>query len=221
VAAIGSFSADRLTGVELVARGAFAEILVATRNCAVVAVDMPIGLLNEPEQGGRECDREARGFLGWPRASSVFSAPSRAVLEARTFDGVRGQGMTLQAFHILPKIREVDGAMTPALQERVVEYHPEVAFKSLAGRAMEKPKRRVAGRNERLEVLRRFDARLAEVMGGAIDSGDSGIVRMPKDDVIDALVLVIGAWRKLKGEAETLPARPAKGAKGLRMEIWR
>ena len=44
--------------------------------------------------------------------------------------------MTRQAFNILPNIREADRLITPKLQERVYEVHPEVVFKALAGRAM-------------------------------------------------------------------------------------
>jgi hypothetical protein len=47
----------------------------------IVAVDIPIGLNEEYEAGGRFCDREARKCLRG-RASSVFPAPVRPVLAA-------------------------------------------------------------------------------------------------------------------------------------------
>src|SRR6266700_814257 len=58
----------------------FAEVLTALPDDAVVAVDMPIGLVDEHEPGGRAVDRAARARLGAKR-SSVFSPPPRCALE--------------------------------------------------------------------------------------------------------------------------------------------
>ena len=62
------------------------------------------------------------------RASSVFSPPSRQVLGATCYEDVRAQGLSIQAYGILPKIREVDRLMTPELQKVIHEAHPELAF---------------------------------------------------------------------------------------------
>jgi predicted RNase H-like nuclease len=86
---------------------------------------IPIGLLDTPQIGGRECDREARRLLKPPRASSVFSPPIRKYLPAQDFSETRG--ISKQAFGILSKIREVDEQMTPELQNRVYEVHPEAS----------------------------------------------------------------------------------------------
>src|SRR5207249_7904068 len=59
----------------------FEEILSLFPAPAVIAVDIPIGLLDRPQEGGRVCDQEARRMLG-RRASSVFSPPTRQVLGA-------------------------------------------------------------------------------------------------------------------------------------------
>ena len=45
----------------------------------LIAIDVPIGLLDAYEIGGRACDRKARKLLQ-KRASSVFPAPVRPVL---------------------------------------------------------------------------------------------------------------------------------------------
>jgi len=52
----------------------------------IVAVDVPIGLLERYEKGGRACDRAARKLLGRHRGSSVFPAPIRSTLTARSWD---------------------------------------------------------------------------------------------------------------------------------------
>jgi predicted RNase H-like nuclease len=61
-----------------------------------------------------------------------------------------------QAFNILPKIRQVDLCITPALQEILVEAHPELAFMSLAGYPMLHNKKTRAGRDERLQTVKRL-----------------------------------------------------------------
>jgi predicted RNase H-like nuclease len=102
----------------------FAEAIARTEQCSAVTVDIPIGLPEHSEPGGRECDRLARGMLKPHLHGSVFSTPPRAVLGARSYDGARriarshstsGSSLSRQAYGILPKIREVDECMTPAL----------------------------------------------------------------------------------------------------------
>lgn len=41
---------------------------------------------------------------------------------------VQGKSLSRQAFEIISKIREVDDLMTPELQTRVFEVHPELSF---------------------------------------------------------------------------------------------
>ncbi len=48
----------------------------------LLLLDVPIGLT---KIGPRRADRMARRFLGWPRMTSVFSAPIRPVLEASNY----------------------------------------------------------------------------------------------------------------------------------------
>src|SRR5713226_6413789 len=57
------------------------EVLTFEPKAKVVAVDVPIGLLDKAEPGGRDCDRLARELLGQPRARSVFSPPVRGALQ--------------------------------------------------------------------------------------------------------------------------------------------
>lgn len=78
----------------------------------LIGVDIPIGL---PDRGSRTCDVQARNLLGRPRGSSVFPAPIRACLEDWDYGRLcsmhrrqDGRGLTKQAFHLLPKIRQVD-----------------------------------------------------------------------------------------------------------------
>src|SRR4051812_6750777 len=70
---------------------------------ALLAMDIPIGLLD----GSRPCDKEARKLLGQPRGTSVFAAPCRAALVAKTHAEASainrqntGRGLSRQAFGI-------------------------------------------------------------------------------------------------------------------------
>lgn len=81
-----------------------------------LVLDVPIGLL---DRGPRLVDTEARRRLG-RRASSVFPAPLRPMLEAATWEeacriGERADGRrcSRQTVGILPRIRAVDRRMTP------------------------------------------------------------------------------------------------------------
>ena len=199
----------------------FAEVLSLSPRPAVIAVDIPIGLLATPQPGGRECDRQARRLLG-RRASSVFTPPTRALLEASRYEQVRSHGISLQAFNILPKIREVDRLMTPELQTHIHEAHPELAFRSLAGAPMQHNKKTAAGREERLRALAQA---LVGFLSGTKKACEGALISFKRsqiapDDLLDAYILARLALRIVDRQARRVPLNPPLDQKGLRMEIW-
>jgi predicted RNase H-like nuclease len=198
--------------------------VLATRS-RKIAIDMPIGLMDSP--GGRDCDREARALLGWPRRNSVFSPPARATLAycdniesyrkaCKVNEDVTERKISRQAFNIGPKIKEVDDAMTRQRERRVFEAHPEVSLAAMTGVPMKHRKSRRAGRDERWRPLShvfrlgRSPEKPAELRGLC------GI-----EDYIDALVCAWTAKRILEGKADPMPAKPPRDPSGLRMAIWR
>jgi predicted RNase H-like nuclease len=199
----------------------FAEVLALTPVPIVMAIDMPIGLLDAPQSGGRLCDRQARRLLGH-RASSVFSPPSRLILDATHYAQVRGHGMSRQAFGILPKIREVDRLMTPTLQQRVYEAHPELAFRWLTGHPMRHNKKTLAGREERLQALVQAPGGLFRDLRPTFARALQTFKRpqAAPDDLLDAYVLAWTARRIVQAQAHRVPVHPEVDARGLRMEIW-
>jgi len=199
----------------------FEEILALSPAPVVIAADIPIGLLNCPQRGGRACDQQTRRLLG-RRASSVFSPPSRIVLEAREYADARKHGLRIQAFGILPKIREVDRLMKPELQGLVHESHPELAFTALAGHPMRFNKKTVRGRHERLRALEQDASQLFRRIGRILSDALNGFSRrdVAPDDLVDAFVLAWTALRIADGTAERIPPDPPIDRKGLRMEIW-
>src|SRR5262245_36106610 len=214
-----------LGGVEVRRVAGLAEVLRWEQAPRVLGVDIPIGLLDEALPGGRACDRAARALLGPVRASSVFSPPIRAALAAQSYpdacrmsraSSAHGLGLSRQCFAIAPKIREVDLWLTPALQGRVVEVHPEVSFHELnAGRPPLASKKKPEGRRQRIALLE-------QAWACALDGLIAGRPRPSlRDDAIDALVACWTAERIQRGEGKVLPARPPLDARGLRMEIVR
>lgn len=197
----------------------FAAVLGLQPLPRLIAIDIPIGLLNERQAGGRVCDQLARRLLAG-RASSVFSPPTRGLLEATRYEQVRGQGLSIQAFGILPKIREVAQRMTPALQQRVREAHPELAFRSLVGAPLQYNKKTHAGREERLHVLERLAPFSA--VRDMLDTVATTYRRsqIGHDDFLDACVLAWLAGRIVQGQADRLPTEPPLDQNGLQMEIW-
>lgn len=187
----------------------------------VLAVDMPIGLLDEPQPGGRLCDLAARKLLG-RRASSVFSPPARCVLGATRFEQVRGRGLTIESFHLLPKIRQIDRSLGPELQRRVFEAHPELAFRDLAGRPLEHNKKTLEGREQRLAALERDPSGRFRRCRGQVQRELAKLRRkdVAPDDLLDAWGLARTALRIAEGRAVCLPAAPPLDSRGLRMEIW-
>lgn len=109
------------------------ELLALFAQCAVVAIDIPIGLT---DSGPRPCDHHARRFLG-RRASSVFPAPIRSLLGLHDYPEanrisreIQRKGISKQAWAIVPKIAQIDRVLQRhhELRSRVYEVHPEVSF---------------------------------------------------------------------------------------------
>jgi predicted RNase H-like nuclease len=178
-----------------------------------VAIDVPIGLA---AADARQCDIEARKLIG-QRRSSVFPAPSRAVLGAETYEdavatsrAISGKGISRQLFGILPKIEEVDRLLTPERQSSFVETHPEVGFAILGGRPMAHHKSESEGRAERLDLLRTVFTDVDSHVGRKIPG--TGL-----DDVLDAFV---AAWSARRWAAQThLQLGGEVDERGLRMEM--
>ncbi len=189
----------------------------------VLAIDIPIGL---SDTGLRRCDLEARRLLGRPRASSVFPAPARALVEAGELGypeactmarKLTGKAISRQAYGLLPKIREVDALVraNPELVGLIREVHPEVSFCVWNGmRAMECNKKRPEGRQERLALVERdFPGAYERVRGEHPRS------RVASDDILDAFASCWSASRIAAGEHVAMPVPAEHDRRGLPMEI--
>ncbi len=167
--------------------------------------------------------------LSWgASASSLFSAPVRGALDARShaeasalnrlFDE-KGRGLSIQAFGMLPKIREWDMLLRgdAEARRRVREVHREVSFAAMnAGVALVPNKRSDEGRALRMQLL-------GEHFGqGAVESLVASVPRRlaAADDVADTLAALRSAERIAAGCAGSLSSLPAVDRAGLPMAIW-
>ncbi|MCP2259719.1 putative nuclease (RNAse H fold) [Streptoalloteichus tenebrarius] len=190
------------------------EVLAHARSCAVLGVDIPMGL---PERGRRSCDVEAARRLGSAR-SSVFPAPVRSVLDQRDHEAacrasrvVTGKAISLQTWNIIPRIREWDRRLLPTDQDRIVEVHPELSFRAMAPSTAFAAKRTARGVGQRLAALRPF------VDSGVVLQDLPGGVAL--DDALDALAAAWSARRWRQGRAEALGEPDEVDGRGLRMRI--
>jgi predicted RNase H-like nuclease len=176
-----------------------ADLAGAEADAEVIAVDIPIGL---PVAPPRAADSAARRFIG-ARSSSVFPTPPRDVLEAASYqDALRlsrkryGIGLTAQSYALRSRILETDAVAR--MDPRLIEIHPEVTFRALAGRPLESSKKSWNGHSERRRLLSGVGLSLPDRLPEPVGA-------VPADDVLDATAAAWSAGRYAAGEARSLP----------------
>jgi len=193
------------------------------KNCSLILIDIPIGL---PHWRSRLCDVEARKILGRRRGSSVFPAPSREAIHEADYEHgclvnkkILGKKLTLQAWSISPKIKQVDMLLNDNKEacNTIRESHPEICFWALSGGTpMFHNKKTEPGLQERLDVLKKIDPRSEDIYNESLKAFKRKEVA--KDDIVDAIAVALLA----NSPPETLctvPENPEKDNKGLPMEI--
>lgn len=192
-----------------------AAALQAYSVAAVLVFDTPIGL---SKNGRRAADYEARAFLGTERGRSVFGAPPRAVLEAKTFEEARelaaqsrddGRTLTQQTFRLLPKIRQLDEIVDSCA---VREAHPEVSFAEMNGGSGLANKKTWDGLMQRRALLAAQGLAVPDTVGNVSEKASA-------DDIVDAAACAWTAARIAAGTAQSLPD-PPELIDGRAVAIW-
>jgi predicted RNase H-like nuclease len=208
----------RKLSIDISVHATFSGLLSVFEHAKAIAVDIPIGLI----ECRRACDVEARAELTC-RKSSVFPAPDPRVVcmtdygEARKrMEDLCGKSISAQAFGIYPKVCEVNKCMTPELQGRVIEIHPELCFWAMGnGNEVCAAKRTIKGSQDRFERLKKhFD--LPDDQWIKVENG---IKCAQPDDVLDAVAAAWSARRWVNGSFGRFPAVPEIDANGIRAEI--
>ncbi|MFG1203893.1 DUF429 domain-containing protein [Xanthobacter aminoxidans] len=204
---------------------------------AIACVDMPIGLPETGEIGGRSAERAVRPLLG-ARQSSVFAVPARAAVMAGLGPGDERERfsaacaaalaysspprkVSIQCFNLFPKIAELDELLLrrAELRDRLVECHPEVSFRIMNGAPLEVAKKVKSrpyppGLDLRIGLLARagvpidlLNAKTAAALGAGLD------------DLVDACACAVTAKRVFEGNALRFPDPPERDGFGLPVAI--
>jgi predicted RNase H-like nuclease len=187
----------------------------AEPDLSVVAIDIPIGL---PDDRPRRTDVLARARLPVGRKSSVFPTPSRAAvghpthLEASAANrSALGVGLSIQAFHLVPKILDVDAYVRSENPVVVLEAHPEVSFAEIDPFCVVPSKVAAPGAAARRAALRSIGLEPPAYVRGQ---------GYAADDLLDACVLAWTASRYVAGAAYSLPDPPEAFSDGIPAAIW-
>ena len=176
----------------------FDQVKEATqeKNCLTIGVDMPIGLLEKPNQG---IDSEIRERLG-ERRSSLFPTPSTAVLKAKTYEQALqlnkeavGKGISIQAWNLLPQIRQVRESIDPEDTNRFFECHPETSFCELAKLPLSS-KKTPEGSEQRINLLQAVIPDIATIVQALP-------MKCRIDDALDAFAAAWSAKRYAQNKA--------------------
>jgi predicted RNase H-like nuclease len=190
----------------------FIDVLDQRPAFDTIALNAPIGYLEERRPGGRTCDREARALLG-RRGAAIPSAPTRHQVE----EGANGtaDGLSAVTRNLLRRYREVAAEMAPYRQRSVFEVTPELSFFQLNEDVpLRWPKGKEEGQAERRALLAR-----------RIPSGerifDIKLPRVPSSHMLDVAALMWTARRIFARAGIRLPLDPEWDESGLRMEFMR
>jgi len=190
----------------------FIDVVDAKPTRAVVALNAPVGYLDESIAGGRQCDREARALLG-ARGASIQSAPVRVSADREL--ELRGEHIDAITMALLPRYREVAAEMTPFRQRTIYEVHSDLCFYQMNGECpLVSTKHSEQGRAERRELLTRC-------LPGAERILDAEVPGATASHLMDAAAFLWTARRVFLHAAIRIPANPEWDETGLRMEIVR
>jgi predicted RNase H-like nuclease len=151
------------------------------------------------------------------RASTLFLAPPRKVLEQPTYEKAReaaqtfGWGVSAQAYNLRKKIFEVE--TFAAKDNRIHEVHPEISFREMAGGSLLPKKTTWKGLHERIRLLSDHGIDLP------MDVGEAGERARP-DDIVDAAAAAWTAKRVARGEARALPEDLGEIDRDHTIAIW-
>jgi len=172
------------------------EVLDHIPAYTVIALAAPVGLPDDWQQGGRQCDRDARLLLGWPRLGAIASAPTRKLVT--------------NPDSVVP-----DNEIQPYRQRTVYSVHPELSFHQINGdKPLRRSKHRKAGVEERQKLL------VARLQGAerALEAELPGVL---PHHLLDAVASLWTARRIAARAVSRIPTDPEWDSMGLRMEYVR
>jgi predicted RNase H-like nuclease len=207
-----------LQGINLAPQPAYvleslADVLDYRPSFSVVALHAPVGLTDGPDER-RACDLSAKDLLG-QRRGAALAAPSRKLLDARTFEEAKqiDPSLDIVRWRALPKAAEAIREVQSWRQRAVWEVNPELAFQQMnEGAQLRYGRRSVHGMKERRALL------VAKLPGSERVLAE----RPPKvreAKLLDALADLWTARRIMARAITRLADPPTWDADGVRMDI--
>ena len=192
---------------------ALAEVLDYRPSFTVIALHAPVGLTDGPDER-RGCDVVAKDLLG-RRRGAVVAAPSRKLLDARTFEEAKQIDPTLDIvrWRSLPKALEAITEVQSWRQRSVWEVNPELAFRQMnEGIELSYGRRSMHGLAERRALL-----------AARLPGAERILAERPKGvregKLLDALADLWTARRIVARAITRLSDPPAWDTDGVRMDI--
>jgi predicted RNase H-like nuclease len=190
----------------------FVDVVDQRPTFSIIALNAPVGYLNQTVAGGRTCDKEARALLG-RRGASIKSAPVRT--ESRKEIDLLPDHLDAISRTLLPRYREVAAEMAPFRQRTVYEVHSDLSFYQLNGDVpLQWSKNSEKGRAERRALLEQKVPGVERIL-------DADVPGATASHLLDAAVFLWTARRIFAHAGIRIPADPEWDDEGLRMEMVR
>jgi predicted RNase H-like nuclease len=213
----------RLSGVTVVAEEAFVlpnlmEVLDYRPKFEFAGINVPMGLLDEPNGQYRPCDLEAREMLGWPRMVGIYPVPSRpALLAATREEALKFEPwLTRDDFRRFRWLREAAREIQPFHQRSFYAANPDLSFFVMNGdQPLKTSPFHEDGRLQRVELVRERLPGVDDVITRVPPPG-AGVTHM-----LQAAAMLWTARRASGRAVSRLPSDPTWDTTGLRIELVR
>ncbi len=190
----------------------FIDVVDMRPGYSVIALNAPLGGLEQAARGGRTCDRDARALLG-RRGSAIKSGPIH--VESREGTDLLADNIDAISRTLLPRYQEVAREMAPFRQRTIYEVNPELSFFQMNdGVPMQWAKHSEKGMEERRDLI---ELKLP----GALRIIDAEVPGATPSHLADAAAILWTGRRIFAKAALRIPSDPEWDEQGLRMEIVR
>ena len=190
----------------------FIEVVDMRPAYSSIALNAPVGGLDQATVGGRTCDREARALLG-RRGAAVKSAP----IHVESPDGTDLLPDHVDAITrtLLPRYQEVANEMAPFRQRTIYEVNADLSFFQLNGDVpMRWSKYSERGMDERRALVE-------SKLPGSLRIINAEVPGATTSHLLDAAAILWTARRIFAKAALRIPMEPEWDEQGLRMELVR
>jgi predicted RNase H-like nuclease len=190
----------------------FVDVVDMRPAYSVVALNAPVGGLDQAATGGRACDREARALLG-RRGAAVKNAP--VAVDSKEGTELLSDHVDAITRTLLPRYQEVAREMAPFRQRTIYEVNADLSFFELNDDVpMRWSKYSEKGQDERRSLLE-------SKLPGSLRIINADVPGATVSHLLDAAAILWTARRIFARAAVRIPSEPEWDEQGLRMELVR